>query len=78
MWTPPFGKGFYVRLCNTVRCSHMSGLRCAAPMAAGPDDIRGLNSIHGGELDALTKPRACSIPGLDRFASPHNHPSQAK
>src|ERR1700704_4235930 len=28
MWTPPFGKGFYERLCKTVGCSHMSGL-CA-------------------------------------------------
>jgi hypothetical protein len=27
IWTPPFGKGFYERSCNTVRCSHMSGLR---------------------------------------------------
>jgi hypothetical protein len=22
--TPPFGKGFYERLCNAVGCSHMS------------------------------------------------------
>jgi hypothetical protein len=28
MWTPPFGKGSYERLCKTVGCSHMSGL-CA-------------------------------------------------
>jgi hypothetical protein len=28
MWTPPFGKDFYERLCKTVGCSHMSGL-CA-------------------------------------------------
>jgi hypothetical protein len=28
MWTPPFGKSFYERLCKTVGCSHMSGL-CA-------------------------------------------------
>jgi hypothetical protein len=34
-------------------------------MAAGPDDIRGLNPIHVGELDALTKPRVCPIPGFD-------------
>ena len=26
MWTPPFGKDFYERSCNTVGCSHMSGL----------------------------------------------------
>src|ERR1700730_1373116 len=23
MWTPPFGKGFYERSCNTVGCSHV-------------------------------------------------------
>jgi hypothetical protein len=51
---------------------------CAARMAAGPDDIRGLNPIHVGELDALTMPRVCPIAGLDRFASRHNHPSQAE
>jgi hypothetical protein len=51
---------------------------CTAPMAAGPDDIRGLNPIHVDELDALTKPRVCPIPGLDRLASRHNHPSQAE
>jgi hypothetical protein len=28
MWTPPFGKDFYERLCKRVGCSHMSGL-CA-------------------------------------------------
>jgi hypothetical protein len=35
MWTPPFGKGFYERLCNTVGCSHMSGLsaRLVWPLA---------------------------------------------
>jgi hypothetical protein len=38
------------------------GSLCAAPMAAGPDGIRGLNPIHSGELGALTKPRVCSIP----------------
>jgi hypothetical protein len=26
MWMPPFGKGFYERSCNTIGCSHMSGL----------------------------------------------------
>jgi hypothetical protein len=35
MWTPPFGKGFYERLCKTVGCSHMSGLsaRLVWPLA---------------------------------------------
>jgi hypothetical protein len=47
-------------------------------MAAGPDDIRGLNPIHIDELGALTEPRVFSIPGFDRFASRHNHPSQAE
>ena len=47
-------------------------------MAAGPDDIRGLNPIHVSELDALTEPRVFPIPGFDRFASRHNHPSQAE
>jgi hypothetical protein len=28
MWTPPVGKSFHERLCNTVGCSHMFGL-CA-------------------------------------------------
>jgi len=46
-------------------------------MAAGLDDIRGLNPIHVDELDALTEPRVFPIPGFDRFASRHNHPSQA-
>jgi hypothetical protein len=35
---------------------------CAALMAAGPDDIRGLNPIHVSELGALTKPRVFPIP----------------
>jgi hypothetical protein len=47
-------------------------------MAAGPGDIRGLNPIHIDELGALTKPRVCPISGFDRFASRHNHPSQAE
>jgi len=47
-------------------------------MAAGLDDIRGLNPIHISELGALTMPRVFPIPGLDRFASRHNHPSQAE
>ena len=47
-------------------------------MVAGPDDIRGLNPIHVDELGALTEPRVCSIPGFDRFASRHGHPSQAE
>jgi len=47
-------------------------------MAAGPDDIRGLNPIHIDELDALTEPRVFPIPGFDGFASRHNHPSQAE
>src|SRR5580693_3342878 len=51
---------------------------CAAAMATGPDDIRGLNPIHVDELGALTKPRVFPIPGFDRFASRHNHPSQAE
>ena len=45
---------------------------CAAPMAAGLDDIRGLNPIHVDELGALTEPRVFPIPGFDRFASRHN------
>jgi hypothetical protein len=49
---------------------------CAAPMAARHDDIRGLNPIHGSELDAPAKPRilgrVCPIPGFDWFASRRN------
>ena len=65
---------------DTLLCppKALIGSLCAAAMAADPDDIRGLNPIHIDELDALTEPRVCSIPGLDRFASRHNHPSQAE
>jgi len=33
-------------------------------------------SLHISELGALTTPRFFSIPGSDRFASRHNHPSR--
>ena len=51
---------------------------CAAPMAAGPDDIRGLNPIHVSELDALTTPRVFPIPILTGLHHANNHPSQAE
>jgi len=78
MWTPPFGKSFYERLWKDGRVQSYVRPFCAARMAAGPDDIRGLNPTHVGELDALTMPRVCPIPGFDRFASRHNHSSQAE
>jgi hypothetical protein len=31
MWSRPVGKDFYERLCNTVGCSHMSGLCARLP-----------------------------------------------
>ena len=54
---------------------HNSGFRIAsAPVTMAAR----LNPIHIDEVGALTKPRVCPISGFDRFASRHNHPSQAE